>query len=418
MRKGYLSEYFTGVASKRLSAVEALRHRSHQHEFDGVGSLRAMFGSERRTFQARFVYLNDEDPDPISDSAELTWYDARENHQRRTEYRLYFTDNVVSTNASDGDLLVIAKCRDCTVLVIVAENGSTIERQILWLFGLSPAAHPGFSVKGELESDQTRLEFASRFILEQIGIEIEETDGTLLDTMLQKFGGGFPSTREFSAFARSKVPGIGPLDDPDEAIMAWIEREEILFRTLERHIIGDRLSRGFGHDVDGFIQFSLSVQNRRKSRAGSALENHLEYLFKARGLDFSRTPRTEGRSQPDFLFPGEKEYHAPEFPEDRLTMLGVKSSCKERWRQVLAEADRIQKKHLFTLEPSISQHQTKEMEMKGVVLVLPEAIRATYSSLQAINIYTLGMFIEHVVAQQAPNRTLPKRGADGHGPRD
>jgi hypothetical protein len=30
-------------------------------------------------------------------------------------------------------------------------------------------------------------------------------------------------------------------------------------------------------------------------------------------------------------------------------MLGVKTTCSDRWRQVLAEADRIQLKHLLTL---------------------------------------------------------------------
>ncbi len=401
MRKGYLSQYFTAVASKRLSAVEALRHRSNQHEFDGVNALKAMLGAGRRTFDARFVYLNDDDPEPVSDTGRLTWYDARENHPTRSEYRLYFTDTGVSTSASEGDLLVIARRPDDSMLVIVAEQGSTMERQILWLFGLSEAGHPGFSVKGELESDQTRLEFASRYILEQIGVEIEETDENLLDTMLRKFNGSFPSTREFSAFARSSVRGVAADDDPDEAILAWITREEVLFRTLERHIIGDRLRRGFSDDVDGFIRFSLSVQNRRKSRAGSALENHLEHLFTAHGLRFSRTPRTEGRSKPDFLFPGEAEYHSPEFPATRLTMLGVKSSCKERWRQILAEADRISPKHLLTLEPGISENQTEEMKVKNVVLVLPRSLLDTYSDGQRQWIMPITAFMGLVSRRQS-----------------
>ncbi len=59
--------------------------------------------------------------------------------------------------------------------------------------------------------------------------------------------------------------------------------EEILFRTFERHIIGDRLQKGFADDVDGFLSYSLSVQNRRKSRAGFSLENHLEVIFNAQG---------------------------------------------------------------------------------------------------------------------------------------
>ena len=47
-------------------------------------------------------------------------------------------------------------------------------------------------------------------------------------------------------------------------------------------MVAERLKQGFvsedGVDVDDFIRFSLSVQNRRKSRAGHAFENHVEKL--------------------------------------------------------------------------------------------------------------------------------------------
>lgn len=178
------------------------------------------------------------------------------------------------------------------------------------------------------------------------------------------------------------MPDIKPQDGHDSALMAWLEREEILFRTLEKHIVGERLSLGFVEDVDGFISFSLSVQNRRKSRAGLALENHLEYLFQECDILFTRTPITEKRSKPDFIFPGIDEYHDLQFDQLRLTMLGVKSSCKERWRQVLTEADRIEKKHLLTLEAAISINQTDEMCSQNLQLVLPKTLHATYSTKQ------------------------------------
>src|SRR5690606_10029713 len=126
---------------------------------------------------------------------------------------------------------------------------------------------------------------------------------------------------------------------------------EKLFRRLERKIVEERLKKGFLNgndtDVDGFIHFSLSVQNRRKSRAGYALENHLEALFNKHSLLFSRTVETENKSKPDFLFPGGQSYHNLLFPSELLTMLGVKTSCKDRWRQILSEASRVEKKHLL-----------------------------------------------------------------------
>lgn len=388
MKKGYLSEYFEGVAAKRLSAVEADETRSNQHEYNATKKMLSFIGrpNEPTRMQARFLYLSDDDPEPIIEDAFLTLYDSRKDQSHRSaEYRFYFPTTTVSLNASEGDLLVIAKKRDGGLLVIIAENDSSISRQIEWLLGFSDLAHPGFSIKAELESEQDRIEFASRFILESIGVVVESSAETYLDTMLGKFNGKFPTTREFSAFARSTLDDLDPVEDQDRVLMAWMEREEILFRTLERFLIADRLAKGFGGDVDaavdvdGFLSYSLSVQNRRKSRVGLALENHLEVLFAACGIQYARTAVTENKAKPDFIFPGMSAYHNPAFDPQHLTMLGVKSTCKDRWRQVLSEADRIDDKHLLTLETSISVHQTDEMKAKALQLVVPRGLHGTYT---------------------------------------
>ena len=69
----------------------------------------------------------------------------------------------------------------------------------------------------------------------------------------------------------------------------------------------------------------------------------------------------------------------PSFDSLKLTMLGVKSTCKGRWRQVLAEADRIDDKHLLTLETAISTNQTNEMAAKRLQLILPRSLHQTYT---------------------------------------
>lgn len=48
----------------------------------------------------------------------------------------------------------------------------------------------------------------------------------------------------------------------------------------------------------------------------------------AKRLSDKRTAITENRSRPDFLFPGVVEYHDPAFDALKLTILGVKSTCK------------------------------------------------------------------------------------------
>ena len=259
-------------------------------------------------------------------------------------------------------------------------------------------------MREELDTEQDRIQFASTFILEQLGIVVEPATECHLDVMLARFGGVFPKTREFSAFARSTLPEVHAQDDPDVALMAWMEREESLFRTLEKHLIAERLSRGFVDDVDGFLQYSLSVQNRRKSRVGLALENHLEVVFTQNQLRYGRTVATEGKAKPDFLFPGGKEYQDAGFDAALLTMLGVKSTCKERWRQVLAEARRIGDKHLLTLETAISRDQTNQMREFRLQLVVPRKLHATYVPEQARELLDVAAFTRLVRDRQEEMR--------------
>ena len=412
MKPGYLSQYFRGIAAKRLSSVEADILVSNQHEFNGVEGLRALLGEPagKARYDATLLYLGEDEDAAIVEEGNLTWYDARQKARlergvMRWEYRLYFPTTRVSEVAAAGDLLVIGLQQDGRLLVIIAGSGTSAANQIAWLFGAGQAQQQGFLLRSELDTEHDRVGFISRLILERIGFAVESTAPDHLTLLLDRFGPRFPPTKEFSAFARSTLDDISPLGDPDETLMAWMEREELLFRTLERHIIAERLTGGFttgagATDVDGFLQFSLSVQNRRKSRVGLAFENHLEVLLAAHGVLHARTAVTENRSKPDFLFPGAREYHDAAFDAEGLTMLAVKSTCKDRWRQILAEADRIPNKHLLTLETAISRQQTDEMKEKGVSLVVPRRLHETFSTGQQEWLMDVQEFICTVLRKQ------------------
>ncbi len=403
MRRGLLSDYFQGVAVKRLSAVEADSNRSHQHEFQG-GHIRELMGDDDRLkLPARFIWLNDEQ-EAISEDGTVSWYDARRNHPTRTEYRLYYYKNSVTASMSEGDTFFLGMCPDGSAMVIITPQDSTIQSQLLYLFGLEEQPGFSFQVKKIPEGQSSRLDFAARYILEELGIDPEEPDSEKLDDILDQFGITFPATGDFSKLARDSLTEVNAQDDADAVLMAWIEREELLFRRLERRVVADRLRAGFltdkDPDVDGFIAFSLSVQNRRKSRAGKSLEHHVAALFSARSLKFDRGAETELRNKPDFLFPGQSQYRDPTFAADNLTMLGVKSSCKDRWRQVLSEAQRISSKHLLTLEPGISENQTDEMQAKQLQLILPVRLHETYREKQRSWLFSINDFLTLVKERQ------------------
>ena len=406
MEAGFLNQYFKAVAVKRLSSVEADAGVSNQHEYNGVSLLKKVFGTEvqKKTIPAHFLYVTD-DNSTIGADGELTWYDARFNHPTRTEWRMYYPTNAVTEASLVDDSLFICLKSDDTVLVIIARKDSIIENQLFWLFDVKPDDNSNqFIAKTDMRAQPSdRVLFTARMILFAIGIEIHEETEDYTDVLIAKFGNAFPSTKEFSKFARESVEA-DPINDPDGTLLQWFDREEKMFKCMERYLIQERLIRGFNTDnkvdVDAFIQFSLSVNNRRKSRAGLSLENHLEALFEKHKIKYSHTPITENKSKPDFIFPSINLYRDDHYPAEQLTMLGSKTTAKDRWRQVLEEADRIENKHLITLEGAISENQTNEMISRKLQLVVPKEIHSTYTEKQRLWLYSIEDFLRLVKERQ------------------
>nr|QJS03203.1 Type-2 restriction enzyme EcoRII [Escherichia coli] len=181
--------------------------------------------------------------------------------------------------------------------------------------------------------------------------------------------------------------------DPDEQLLDRRRVEYDIFLLVEELHVLDIIRKGFG-SVDEFIALANSVSNRRKSRAGKSLELHLEHLFIEHGLrHFSTQAITEGNKKPDFLFPSAGAYHDTEFPVENLRMLAVKTTCKDRWRQILNEADKIHQVHLFTLQEGVSLAQYREMRESGVRLVVPSSLHKKYPEAVRAELMTLGAFI-------------------------
>lgn len=392
-----ISEVITGIVAKRLSDVEVSKDRSNQHEFNAVSKMIELFGKEKKAFETRFLYLDDTQEQPLQVDSVVTWYDARERHPTRTEYRLYYVDNDVVDKANVGDLLVICYLKTGGLLLIVCPKGTTIESQIIWLFGLEEVSEK-FTYKGFLDNFQ-ELGFASKIILDSLNILPEESEPSFLDLILETFGEKLPTTIRFSEFARGTLKGLDPVNEPDETFMAWFQRELLLFKTLEKYNVEKKLAEGF-NGVDEFLAYSLSIQNARKSRAGHAFENHLAFLFDSNNIRYSHGKVTENKNKPDFIFPGIKEYHDSTFKVGLLTMLGLKTTAKDRWRQILPEARRISEKHLSTLQPAISKDQTDQMSSENVHLVIPKEIQETYSMEQRRKILTFGEFINQLKGKQ------------------
>ena len=331
----------------------------------------------------------------------IKWHDDFETESRfiyygigtRDEYRLtrfgrefpFLNDNNV------GDLLVLCKMNAEEYKGYVLSSDEDIEN-FLDAFGLSPP-------------ETNRLIKADPNLPD----DTPPADQPLLQQLFSRYVAGldksFPQTEEVADNARrllmqtlnQQLPDIRKT--PDKEILRWINAEYQLFRDIESDYYAEIISRPF-ENMDSFVQIANSVLNRRKSRAGKSLEHHLGFMFKAFDLRFKEQPKTEGKKRPDFIFPGEEEYHDSAFNAGKLIFLGAKTTCKDRWRQIINEADRIKTKHLFTLQQGISSDQLKEMRLHEVKLVVPREYITAYPPEHREEISSLSDFIGYVKEKQ------------------
>lgn len=230
-----------------------------------------------------------------------------------------------------------------------------------------------------------------------------------LHQLLMNFTQGlkdFPETSTMALTARScfnkafRITEPKIAAKPDDTLLHWVDTEYVLFQMVEQKIYEPIITKPF-KDVPSFVEVANKILNRRKSRAGKSLEHHLASVFDASHVDFEEQVVTEENKKPDFIFPDGKCYHNFEFPANLLVSLAAKTTCKDRWRQVINEANRIPEKHLFTLQQSISSNQLKEMADEKVHLVVPRKYIHNYPNEYQQSIWDLQTFISFVREKQA-----------------
>jgi EcoRII C terminal len=245
----------------------------------------------------------------------------------------------------------------------------------------------------------------NRFIDKKLGAEPESKLIDCFVNYIRSLREDFPPTENLALNARScynNAYGVhlkNVITEPDGIILKWLTCEYQLFKFIENDRYKQRISTPFA-SVEDLVQFANSILNRRKSRAGKSLEHHLSAIFSSFSIDFQEQGVTEDNKKPDFLFPGVKSYWDSSFDAARLTVLACKTTCKDRWRQVLNEADRIPEKHLFTLQQGISVNQLKEMYKYGVRLVVPKPYVSAFPAVFRDQILTLEDFIQMIRSKQ------------------
>ncbi len=281
-----------------------------------------------------------------------------------------------------GALFVLTQQGEDRYSAFFLETEDDIE-QFLGAFGLSPTE--------------------TNCLIERGGLPAEAQEELAIWEFVNSLSGDdFPQSSIMSAAARdiqNRVHNRLELirTNPDKKIIDWTKTEYALFRAIEQARYGRQIASGFT-TVDEFVKLANMVLNRRKSRAGKSLEHHLSAVFDGNDILYAAQAVTEGNKKPDFLFPSQAAYHDMTFPVDGLISLAAKTTCKDRWRQVINEADRLRDKpkYLCTLQQGISPAQMDEMEAEKVVLVVPCPYISYYPADRQERIWSLSKFVSYV----------------------
>ncbi|MGQ0826905.1 MAG: type II restriction endonuclease [Bacteroidota bacterium] len=244
------------------------------------------------------------------------------------------------------------------------------------------------------------------------GIIPKQFEATTEDKLMQCFLGflkslkfEFPTTVDLATNSRNCYLGAYSITsqvvkaNPDREILNWLHAEFQLFKVIENDRYNSRIKTPF-KTVEELVETANTILNRRKSRAGKSLEHHLSEIFRTFQLSYATQAVTEDNKKPDFLFPNVDAYYNEKFSAKKLVMLASKTTCKDRWRQILNEADRIKTKHLFTLQQGISKNQLEEMYKYNVCLVVPKQYLTSFPADFRERILTLDSFVNHIQATQ------------------
>jgi len=305
----------------------------------------------------------------------------------RNEYRLTrFGKGFPFLNDENvGDLLIISKIKDDYYVAYVLSKDEEID-EFFSALNITPLDTNGLIPR------QLKLSFEDKLI-------------QCYNKYIESLKVDFPPTIDLAVNARNCFMKTNNLtskkivSDPDKIILDWLNSEFDLFKILENNRYNKIIKNPF-NSVEDLVLTANTILNRRKSRAGKSLEHHLEEIFRTYTLTYQTQVITENNKKPDFIFPDIDSYNNPKFDRNKLTFLAAKTTCKDRWIQILNEADRIETKHLFTLQQSISKNQLDEMYRYKVCLVIPNAYHQSFPKEYRNKILTLKSFIDFVSSKQ------------------
>lgn len=155
------------------------------------------------------------------------------------------------------------------------------------------------------------------------------------------------------------------------------------------------LARNFGAI---YKEVMLSAVQRMKVRAGASFEHHVRRMLSDGSLPFDEQ-KPSGNQRPDFILPSLSRLHLSTRLRDEALILSLKTTLRERWKQVVKEARNCDV-FLATVDDKVAADAIADMRDDGIYLVVPESLkRSKYAEYEGrSNVITFKDFFESDLA--------------------
>jgi type II restriction enzyme len=308
----------------------------------------------------------------------VKWYG-----RAKQEYRLtrFGGDFPYLTDGNVGDLLILIPRGDAQLIAFVLDDEEDVE-----------------TVQAQLGVDIVKS-WAVFGADAHTDAHTEDSDDEKIDAAIWTYAGSlseFPCTDALAGETQQVIAqyfsGFERMT-PDALLLRLLKTEYLLYQLVERQLCTPEIARLF-RSVDEFLKTANSILQRRKSRAGRSMEHHCRYVLARAGLPFDAQPAIDGA--PDLIIPSAAAYNDLSFPTENIFVVGIKRTCKDRWRQVIREGQRIKAKYLITIQNGISLTQLRSMEQLGVTLIVPKPLHKEYPSEFRPRLLSVAGFIDRV----------------------
>jgi hypothetical protein len=152
----------------------------------------------------------------------------------------------------------------------------------------------------------------------------------------------------------------------------------------------------------------LSASQQRKNRAGLSFEHHVAAMLQGGRVRYEEQKVTGGR-RPDFILPSVavlEKRHARPF--DAAMVLSLKTTLRERWKQVKLEKFNSAL-FLATVDDRIPSAAIDDMRTNDINLVVPESLQQSKETCYRgkDNVISFREFFDDEVSRKRPFLLLP-----------